>query len=471
LAHAFGQRYDLPLPLLLFVGGGAAIVLASFLLIAPRTVGPGPDIGGDDVHLTPAAYRRGTLSVVITALLIVGGLWGSQEVAENILPTLFWLVVWIAVPLSCAIVGDWTQTVNPFAFLAKVADRPRLRAVILASEDPVTWPSWLGWWPAVVLFFIVACGELVFNLTATIPANTALALLAYGVVSTLGGLVFGPAWRTRGELFTVLFATWGRLGYFRFGSPGRSRFAGGLDAAFEATGSRLAFVLMLLISVNFDGLLATPGWNAFERRLPGALPLHPTALELWRAGVFIVLALVIAALFGTFAWASDRAGRQSAGGRAALAGLLPSLLPIAFGYLLAHNIEYLAVNSQLLLPLIGNPTGLVNWPVHLPYPFNDDFEPHAHFLPSAFYWYVSVAVIVAVHVVAVVIAHRRLGRSQPTASAARAGEYPWLAAMVAYTMLSLWLLAQPLVKEKPSTSSAMPARVALTQVVGRDSQH
>ena len=38
LAHAFGQRYTLPLPLLLFVLGGAVAVGASFLVVLPRTV-------------------------------------------------------------------------------------------------------------------------------------------------------------------------------------------------------------------------------------------------------------------------------------------------------------------------------------------------------------------------------------------------------------------------------------------------
>ena len=33
-AHAFGQRYDLPLPLWMFVTGGAAAVFLSFLVIA-----------------------------------------------------------------------------------------------------------------------------------------------------------------------------------------------------------------------------------------------------------------------------------------------------------------------------------------------------------------------------------------------------------------------------------------------------
>ena len=53
-------------------------------------------------------------------------------------------------------------------------------------------------------------------------------------------------------------------------------------------------------------------------------------------------------------------------------------------------------------------------------------------------------------------AHRHLSTSGRDEIAARRSEYPWLVAMVGYTMLSLWLLAQPLVKEA-DTTSALPA--------------
>jgi hypothetical protein len=125
------------------------------------------------------------------------------------------------------------------------------------------------------------------------------------------------------------------------------------------------------------------------------------------------------------------------------------VLPIVFGYLLVHNLQYLVVNCQLLLPLAGNPVGEQWWPIHLPYPFNDDYEPRVVVLPTSFYWHFSVLVIVAVHVLAVVLAHRRLAAGAAGAGAARAGEYRWLVAMVGYTMASLWLVAQPLVQEAP----------------------
>ncbi len=102
LAHAFGARYDLPIPLALFVLGGAAVVVVSFLLVLPRTVTAArgdqtlPD-RAPDTRLSPS---WATVSLVVLILLTLAGLLGSNVVAENIVPTTFWLLVWIAVPLS-----------------------------------------------------------------------------------------------------------------------------------------------------------------------------------------------------------------------------------------------------------------------------------------------------------------------------------------------------------------------------------
>jgi hypothetical protein len=308
-----------------------------------------------------------------------------------------------------------------------------------------------------VTFFLVACGELVYNQTATLPRVTAYGLLAAAMLSCAMGLLFGAqAWLGRGEMFSVLFATWGRLGYFRFGAPGRRGFFGGLDVPFEPVLSRLLFVLMLLVSVSFDGLISTPAWRVARLRIDrltgGSAVGDDTATTL----VFLLLAATILVVFGLFALAVARTGGHRSSPDGALSGLLPSLLPIAFGYLLAHNLQYLLVNGQLLIPLVGNPDGTAGgqW---LPAPFDDSFEVHRTLLPPAFYWYVAVAVIIAVHVVAVFLAHRHLSEAGVDGVRARRSEYPWLAAMVVYTMLSLWLLAQPLVQEKPgSQATAAP---------------
>jgi hypothetical protein len=454
LAHAFGQRYDLPIPLVLFVVGGALVVVVSFLLVFRRAV-PAPEDPDeyDGASTVTTGTGWGAAALVVLVLLVYCGFAGTQTVSDNILPTVFWLLVWIGVPLSCGLVGDWTRPVNPFGRLTRITDNRRLRRLVVARDEPLAWPRGLGWWPAATLFFLLASAELVFNLTATLPRVIATGLLVYAVVCAVAGLLFGTAWTERGEVFSVLFATWGRLGWFRFGAPGRRGFTGGLAAAFAPSASRIAFVLLLLISVNFDGLLATPRWDTFEKE-------HVRAgdLDLFRIGAFVTLALVIAVVFGAFAQASARAGRHRVGPAHALAGLLPSMVPIAFAYLLAHNLQYLLVNGQALAPLIGNPTGTHS--LSLPSPFASSFDPNPTILPSAFYWYAGVVAIVAAHVLAVVLAHRHLAHAAADDRLARRSEYPWLVAMVAYTMVSLTLIAQPLVADTSGGSAARDPSVA-----------
>src|SRR4051794_18955537 len=236
LAHAFGQRYDLPIPLWLFVLGGALVVIASFLLIVPR--GAAAAVAGDTEHVDAQVEEQraaaldgswirgphpvwGALSVLWLAFLIWCGLTGSEEVAENLVVTWLWLLVWIAVPLSVALIGDWTQPVNPYAFLSKIADAPRLRAAVLGGPDAVRWPDWLGWWPAVVLFFLAAIGELVYNLDTTVPQEAAQILLPYAVFTLLMGFLFGREWLRRGGLLTAVFPTRGGVRYVRLDRPGR----------------------------------------------------------------------------------------------------------------------------------------------------------------------------------------------------------------------------------------------------------
>jgi hypothetical protein len=209
------------------------------------------------------------------------------------------------------------------------------------------------------------------------------------------------------------------------------------------------FVLMLLASISFDGILSTPQWGRFERRTITFANLHEQYLL--RTIAFLILVLALYALFSLFALAVSRAGGGRLGVGETLSRLMPSLVPIAFGYLLAHYLQYVLINGQLILPLLGAPGG-AGTNLHLPYPFNDSYEIHTKFLPNSFYWYVDVVVIVAVHIGAVVLAHRSLARVEASEQQARRAEYPWIIAMVAYTSLSLWLLAQPLTASGPGSS-------------------
>jgi hypothetical protein len=448
LDHAFGERYDSPVPVLLFALGGAAVVLASFALVRSRAVPlRHAYTSDDDVRPRPASAAARTASIAALALLIAIGLVGSQEVARNLLPVWFWLVIWVVVPLLVGLFGDFTARFNPFAAIAQAADDARLRRLLLGGPA-LRWPAGLGRWPFAAGYALIVIGELVVNETATLPRVTAVCLALYAVICAAGGLVFGAdAWNRRAEVFTVLFATWGRLGRRRHGAPGEAGLGGGLVVPFEPTASRLVGVLLLLVSVAFDGLLATPQWGRLLAALPTTLSTG-AGYTGFAVACFAAITVVMLLVFGQFARASARAGgHRDRRLVAALTGLAPSLLPISYGYLLAHYLQYVLINGQLLAPLIGNPVGASWWPIHLPYPFNDTFDPDPRVMPTSVIWYLQIVVIVAAHVLAVVLAHRHLAREASSPAQAQRSEWPWLVAMVGYTMLSLWLLAQPLIAE------------------------
>ncbi|MFN8074340.1 MAG: hypothetical protein U0Q15_02830 [Kineosporiaceae bacterium] len=450
LAHAFGARYDAPFPVALFVLAGAAVVVVSFLLVSGRgEAGGAGELTAEPLPPAPRGHRVvATASVLVLGALVLCGAAGTQEVSENLTPVVFWLVVWVVVPVVVALVGDLTRPVNPFTALARLADSARLRRLVLGTPDPLPWPRALGWWVPCGVFTVVVAGELVVNRTATLPRVTAAGLAVYALVCLVGGLVVGAeAWTARGELFAVLFATWGRLGWWRFGAPGRRGFGGGLDAGFDPAPSRLVFVALLLVTVTYDGVLSTPQWGDLVARLPGGSGPAERGGQVAAALAFVPLLLVMLGLFGAFALASARAGGRLAPAwtaRTALVGLLPSLVPIALGYQLAHYVQYVAINGQLLVPLLGDPAGL-GWSL-LPPPFTDDYAVDTTVMPNSVVWWVQLVAIVAAHVAAVVIAHRHLLAVAPDEASARRSEWPWLVAMVGYTALSLWLLAQPVVE-------------------------
>lgn len=424
LGHAFGERYELPLPLWLFVVGGAVVVLVSFLLVVRRirAVPPLPE-ATDRVPAGRPSHLAAGLSLALALLVAWLGLTGTQETSDSAAPLYLWLGLWVVVPLTVGLVGDWTRPVNPFLQLARLGDHEGLRRAVLARSAPLPWRG--GWWPAVGLFVLLVVGELVFNLDTTRPSFVGAVLLGYGALCLFLGLVFGDGFAARGEVFGCLWDAWGRLGWRRCGQPGRSGFAGGLDLHFDRDLGRVVLVLLLLLSINVDGLLSTPQWADLEREVAG---LDGTAVKALRVGLVLAVLVVGLLLFGAFAHASLRAGGERVGPVAALAALLPSLVPIAYGYLVAHYLQYVVTNGQLLLPVLGA----------------DDYVVDVELLPTSFYWYVSVTVIIAAHVGAVVLANRELARHVTDGALARRAELPWLAAMVGYTGLSLWLIAQPL---------------------------
>jgi len=74
------------------------------------------------------------------------------------------------------------------------------------------------------------------------------------------------------------------------------------------------------------------------------------------------------------------------------------------------------------------------------------FQVNIAIVNAKFAWITAVAAIVTGHIIAVYLAHVIAMRSFEDHRIAQRSQYPMLALMVGYTMVSLWILAQPIVE-------------------------
>src|SRR5438874_6995189 len=106
VAHGFGQRYDLPLPLSLYLLATAAAVVFSFVIAAlfmrraPGSLSyPRVDLLAHPLSRWIAHPALGLalklLSLVSFVVAIAAGFWGNQNPYQNVAPTLVWIVGWV----------------------------------------------------------------------------------------------------------------------------------------------------------------------------------------------------------------------------------------------------------------------------------------------------------------------------------------------------------------------------------------
>ncbi|MCZ7598201.1 MAG: hypothetical protein M5U09_11420 [Gammaproteobacteria bacterium] len=121
-----------------------------------------------------------------------------------------------------------------------------------------------------------------------------------------------------------------------------------------------------------------------------------------------------------------------------------SLLPIAIAYHLAHYLHYLLVAGQFVIPLASDPLG-IGWDLFGTAGFRTD----PALVGARFSWYTALVAIVIGHVIAMYVAHRTALGWFADRRVALASQYPLAVLMVVYTMVSLWILAQPVVEQLP----------------------
>jgi hypothetical protein len=470
-AHGFAQRYDLPVPLHLYVGGAAAAVAFSFVVVAffvrgDRTVRHYPtfDLLTTAIgRILASRFVRFVLrlfTVFMLVLVVVAGLIGITDPFKNIAPTAVWVVWWVGLAYISGLLGDLWALINPwksvFEFVewlfAKLLPDKR---VGLHRNYPVT----LRHWPAVVLFVWFIWAELIWTSSDT-PASIAQMVITYSAIIWTGMFVFGcRTWLRNAEIFTVLFGLLARFApteYIAERNEWNLRpWAVGLlpDKAMPA--SLTVFVLLMLSSVTFDGLLATPLWGEIAQWMLVSDLLRPLILLLQDVTgnaiaaistialiVFLLLFQLMYLAFAALMYISTPAtARQDLTiGEVARLFVL-SLIPIALAYHLAHYLSFLLIVGQYMIPLSSDPFGF-GWDLF----GTRIYFPDIGIVNAKFVWITSVIAVVTGHIVAVWLAHVVALRRFRESGAALRSQIPMLFLMVGYTMLSLWILAQPVVE-------------------------
>lgn len=422
-------------------GAGATVVLtfaAMALFFRERRL-DGLSAGRRLLSVSPLVFKgTRTLAFIVFLFVVCAGFSGVQDPYRNLIVTMVWVTWWVGFAFVCALVGDLWALASPFH--------------IPPFKGFLRYPGQLGAWPAIVLFFAFAWLELVWH-DKDVPAYLASAVLGYAVLTWTAAAVFGTeAWLRNGEAFSIAFGVLGRFApLYAQGGTLRVRVPGaGLLADERVPVSLAVFVLLMLSSVTCDGFFETPLMRSLETaalsspRLASALF---TASE-WgldesgiiRSATLAAFPVIFVAAFWLTAWAMVRASKKDLPVTEAACGFVLTLVPIAVAYHLAHYFSLLVTAGQFMIPLVSDPFGF-GWNLFGTAGYKVDLGAVSPYV----FWYGAVILIVSGHVIAVVLAHVAALRLFGSARAAAASQIPMVALMVAYTMLSLWILAQPVV--------------------------
>lgn len=222
-------------------------------------------------------------------------------------------------------------------------------------------------------------------------------------------------------------------------------FAMGLSRNERVTNDILAMVVLLLATVTFDGLSATPGWVDFQSYIVeifSGVVNYQAFNSLTIANTLGVLLLPVAffAVYLTFSYFMSGTVEKSLGVLDLARIFAFSLIPIALAYNIAHFINLLLIQGQLIVPLASDPFGH-GWDLF----GTADYKINIGVINARILWFLSVSVIVVGHIMAVYLAHLVSIRTFKDRAMARNSQYPMLMLMVMYTVVSLWILAQPIV--------------------------
>ena len=441
-AHGISGRAGLPVPAWLFAWAAAAVLVISFVLLS--TMWPSPRLQRPVERRlcrwpSAAGVPAGAIGLALFALVIYAGYEGVPYYTANIDPTFIYVVFWVAVPVSSALLGNWFAAFSPWRAFARAACWMGQRLKV-GRRAPLAYPDWLGRWPVVLGLLCFGWLELVYH-DHDNPTTLASLALAYFILMLIGMALFGiDEWTERGDAFGGYFALFGALSPFevRDGALWRRRLLSGVPSLSTESGT-VALILVVIGITTFDGASNGVVWNTLQPHVQSvfsSLGLADPAPDEIADSLGMLLAIAVVVGF----YRVGVLGMRTVSRRPDAAHLsrlfAHTLVPIGFAYVLAHYFSLLIWQGQGIAYLASNPLGhgtnyfgTAGW--HINY----------NFIGSTGIWYVQVLALVVGHVCGLALAHDRALATYRSPQLAVRSQYWMLVVMVGFTSLGLWLLS------------------------------
>ncbi len=433
LAHGFGERGDLPLPLYMFGWGiGLALVL-SFLALG--TLWPEPRLARAAAGRPLIPYRalsvlhlviRGAAFFVYAACLYAA-FFGFDATDRNLAPVTLYVTLWVGGQLIGGLLGDLWAAANPIDTLARLAEGLGRAFGREPGSGPTTW----GHWPATAGLLIFLFYEL-SHPSGAAPRTLAWVIGLHAVLTMAAGFLWGARWVVEHEPFTVFLAKIGAMAPLFDRRPtggGEERSLGlrppmsGL-ATMEVKPGTVMLILVAIGGTSFDGFSESEqGREVFG-------DLFGWTLAWAELGLMIVsIALVASLYYAGVLWIArvTTMSFEQAWGEFA-----PSLVPIAFGYAVAHYFQLFSDESQSFVFRLSDPFGQ-GWDL-----FGGSDALIWRIDPDIVAWVQLTAILIG-HLGAVVVAHDRAVDRFPPGRSLQS-QLVMLLVMVGYSAFGLWLL-------------------------------
>jgi hypothetical protein len=337
------------------------------------------------------------------------------------------------------VAGTW-QRADPWGTLERFYrmedDQAKRESTPAPRDDSTARRAEKLWWLAPASIYLLFWFELVSGVGFD-PFFIVAALLLYTLFVLSFRASLGPTFELVDPL-SILFGFAERLAPLEWRADGLyyRGWIRSLDEDRAMPRGLYAALFVLLASTTLDNVRETVGWTDF-RNAVGIGGVNDMLVDSIALAAFSMLFLLP---FMLTVWVS----RRFIGERLSLDQVARrfgwSLVPIGIAYVLAHNAPLVLTGVPELLRALSDPLDR-GWNL-----LGTGAALEAFFPSPALVWFLEIVLIVGGHILGVLAAHRtavRLGRSH---RAAVRSQFALTALMSIFTITTLWLLSQPLVR-------------------------